>query len=82
MYTTQVLVRRGSGGGGLLKKIFGGGGTAISVRFEEQVDAEPGIARSIALDKLRPGTYTLEVTVTDIRGRKDRRQREFQVAQR
>jgi len=82
MYTTQVLVRRGSGGGGVLKKIFGGGGTAISVRFEEQADAQPGILRSIALDKLRPGTYTLEVTVTDIRGRKDRRQREFQVAQR
>ena len=81
-YTTQVLVRRGSGGGGLLKKIFGGGGAAISVRFEEQVDAQPGILRTIALDKLRPGTYTLEVTVTDVRGRKDRRQREFQVAQR
>ena len=83
MYTTQVLVRRGDGGGGgFLRKVFGGGGAAISVRFEEQAGPTPGIMRTIALDKLRPGTYTLEVTVTDVRGRKDRRQREFQVAPR
>ncbi len=81
-YTTQVLVKRGSGGGGLFKKLFGGGGAAISIKFQERADADPGVHRAIALDRLKPGTYTLEVAVTDAAGRKDRRQREFQVAAR
>lgn len=79
-YTTQVLVRKGSGGGGLLRKLFGGSGAAISVRFQERAGQHPGIQRAIALDRLKPGSYTLEVTVTDAEGRRDRRRREFQVA--
>ena len=78
-YTTEVQVRKGSGSGGVLKKIFGGGGAAITVKFEERVPATPGVQRSIALDRLKPGQYTLEVTVTDASGRKDRRRREFLV---
>jgi hypothetical protein len=81
-YTTQVLVRRGSGGGGVLKKLFGGGGAAISVKFQERSGADPGVQRAIALDRLKPGTYTLEVAITDAAGRKDRRQHEFQVVAR
>jgi hypothetical protein len=81
-YTTQVQVKRGSGGGGLLKKIFGGGGAAISVKFQERADADPGVQRAIDLDRLKPGAYTLEVTITDAAGRKDRRQHQFEVVER
>ena len=78
-YTTEVQVRRGSGGGGVLKKIFGGGGAAITVKFEERAPEAAGVQRTIALDRLKPGQYTLEVAVEDASGRKDRRRREFQV---
>ena len=81
-YTTQVQVKRGSGSGGLLKKIFGGGGAAISVKFQERAGADPGVQRAIALDRLKPGAYTLEVTITDAAGRKDRRQHQFEVVER
>ncbi len=78
-YATQVAVKRGTGDRNLLQKIFGGGGAAITVRFEEEATASTGVQREIALDKLKPGMYTLEVTVTDPSGRKDRRQQRFQI---
>ncbi|HEX6615881.1 MAG TPA: hypothetical protein VF046_06205, partial [Gemmatimonadales bacterium] len=80
-YATQVAVKRGSGGGGILRRIFGGSGAAITVRFEEEATASRGVQREIALEKLRPGAYTLEVTVTDRAGRKDRRTQQFQVVE-
>jgi hypothetical protein len=52
------------------------------VKFTERAGADPGVQRAIALDRLKPGTYTLEVTVSDAAGRKDRRQRQFQVVER
>lgn len=80
-YATQVAVRRGDGERSLLQKIFGGGGAAITVRFEEEATPSRGVQREIALEKLKPGMYTLEVTVTDDEGRKDRRQQKFQVVE-
>lgn len=80
-YATQVAVKRGSGGRNLLQKIFGGSGAAITVRFEESAPSVPGIQREISLERLKPGAYTLEVTVTDAAGRKDTRQRQFQVVE-
>ena len=78
---TQVAVKRGDGERTLLQKIFGGGGAAITVRFEEEATPSTGVQREISLEKLKPGTYTLEVSVTDSSGRKDRRQQRFQVVE-
>jgi GWxTD domain-containing protein len=79
-YTVHVTVRKHGGGGGLFKKIFGGGSAAISLKFEER--ARPPLAaahRSLKLDRLKPGSYDLEVAINDQNGRKDRRIQEFQV---
>ena len=80
-YATQVAVKRGDGERSLLQKIFGGGGAAITVRFEEEATPSAGVQREIALEKLKPGMYTLEVMVTDASGRKDRRQQQFQIVE-
>ena len=80
-YATQVAVKRGSGNRTLMQKIFGGGGAAITVRFEEEATPSVGVQREIALEDLKPGMYTLEVTVTDGAGRRDRRQQQFQVVE-
>lgn len=78
-YTTQIEVRKGSGGG-LLRTIFGGGGTAIKLRFQDRA-GQPGagLHRDVSLEKLKPGTYTLRVTVTDAAGNDDRREQQFTV---
>jgi hypothetical protein len=79
-YSTQVAVKKGKGGGGLLRKIFGGGGSAISVKFQEHAGAPTtAVRRTLSLQKLQPGDYTLEVTVTDPQGRSDKRVERFQV---
>ncbi|HLS48334.1 MAG TPA: GWxTD domain-containing protein, partial [Gemmatimonadales bacterium] len=78
-YETQVAVKRGTGGGGFFRRLFGGSGTAISIRFEEEAPATPGIQREVTLEKLKPGTYTLEVTIEDSSGREAVRRRQFQV---
>lgn len=79
-YVTQIEVKKGKGGGGLLKKLFGGGGSAIKLRFEDRAGPPGmGIHRDLSLEKLGPGTYTLEVTITDAAGSKDKRQARFEV---
>ena len=79
-YSTQVAVKRGKGGGGFLKKIFGGGGSALSVKFQEHAAAATtAVRRTLSLQKLQPGDYTLEVSVTDAQGRGDRRVERFEV---
>ena len=79
-YSTQVAVKRGKGGGGFLKKIFGGGGSALSVKFQEHANASTAaVRRTLSLAKLKPGDYTLEVSVTDGAGRTDKRAEQFEV---
>jgi hypothetical protein len=79
-YTVRIAVRKQGGGGGLLRKIFGGGGAQLSLKFEETASFPvTNTSRSLKLDKLKPGTYTLQVEVEDDQGRSDRRTQEFQV---
>ena len=81
-YQTQLVVKKEGGGGGFLGlgKIFGGGSTPISLRFEEQATHQVvRVQRSIQLQKLKPGGYTLELAVTDDRGQISRRSQDFEV---
>ncbi len=81
-YTVRIVVRRQGGGGGLLRKVFGGGSAQISLKFEETASFPiTSTSRSLKLDKLKPGNYTLEVSVEDDSGRSDKRVRPFQVVQ-
>jgi GWxTD domain-containing protein len=81
-YTVRIAVRKQGGGGGLFRKIFGGGGAQISLKFEETASFPvTNTSRSLKLDKLKPGMYTLEVAVEDDQGRMDRRLKEFQVVE-
>ena len=79
-YTVKIAVRKQGGGGGLFKKVFGGGSAQISLKFEESASFPvTSTQRSLKLDKLKPGNYSLEVTVEDNKGRTDRRMQPFQV---
>jgi len=77
-----VAVRKQGGSGGLFKKIFGGGGAAMSLKFDAQAASSFESAhRGLKLDRLKPGHYVLELTVTDQEGRKDQRLRPFEVVE-
>ena len=79
-YAVRIAVRKQGGGGGIFRKIFGGGGAAISLKFDEQATFPVASSvRSLKLDRLKPGKYTLEVIVDDGRGRTDRRTADFEV---
>jgi GWxTD domain-containing protein len=81
-YEVRLAVKRQGGGGGLFRKIFGGGGAAMSLKFDAQATARLESAhRGLQLDRLKPGHYVLEVTVTDDQGRRDQRVKEFQVVE-
>jgi GWxTD domain-containing protein len=81
-YTVRIAVRKQGGGGGLLKKIFGGGSAQISLKFEETASFPvTNTSRTLKLDKLKPGSYSLEVAVEDDQGRSDKRVQPFQVVQ-
>jgi GWxTD domain-containing protein len=81
-YTVRIAVRKQGGGGGLFRKVFGGGGAQISLKFQERASFPvTSTDRSLKLDKLKPGEYTLEVQVEDAQGRSDRREQEFQVVE-
>ena len=81
-YTVRVVVRKQGGGGGLFKKLFGGGSAAISLKFQEQGAFPVGSShRSLKLQTLKPGNYTLELTVEDGQGRTDHRAHVFQVVE-
>jgi GWxTD domain-containing protein len=81
-YTVRIAVRKQGGGGGLLRKVFGGGGAQISLKFEETASFPvTSTGRSLKLDKLKPGNYSLEVTVEDGQGRSDKRLQPFQVVE-
>ena len=72
-YEVRLAVKKQGGGGGVFKKIFGGGGAAMSLKFDAHA-TEPleSAHRGLQLERLKPGSYVLEVTVTDDQGRKDR----------
>lgn len=79
-YTVKIAVRKQGRSGGLFKKVFGGGSAQISLKFEESASFPvTSTQRSLKLDKLKPGNYSLEVTVEDNQGRTDRRMQPFQV---
>jgi GWxTD domain-containing protein len=81
-YTVKIAVRKQGGSGGLFRKVFGGGGAQISLKFEERASFPvTSTSRTLKLDKLKPGNYTLEVQVEDAKGRADRRVQEFQVVE-
>jgi GWxTD domain-containing protein len=79
-YSVRISVRKQGGGGGIFRKIFGGGGAAMSLKFDEQATFPVASSvRSLDLDRLKPGHYTLEVIVDDGQGRTDRRTADFEV---
>ncbi len=79
-YAVRISVRKQGGSGGIFRKIFGGGGAAISLKFDEQATFPVASSlRSLDLDRLKPGHYTLEVIVDDGQGRTDRRTADFEV---
>ncbi len=79
-YEVRLAVRKQGGSGGIFKKIFGGGGAALSLKFDARASATLESAhRGLQLERLKPGSYVLEVTVTDGEGRKDQRTRPFLV---
>jgi len=79
-YTVRIAVKKQGGGGGLLRKVFGGGSAQISLKFDESASFPvTSTSRSLKLDKLKPGNYTLEVMVEDDQGRMDKRLQPFQV---
>ncbi len=79
-YTVRISVRKQGGSGGIFRKIFGGGGAAISLKFDEQATFPVASSmRSLDLERLKPGHYTIEVIVDDGQGRTDRRTADFEV---
>ena len=77
-YRTQLVVeKQGSGG------LFGlfGKSKPISLSFTDRADgAATEVRRSIALDKLKPGRYELQLIITSPDGQKETRKRPFTVA--
>jgi GWxTD domain-containing protein len=81
-YTVKIAVRKQGGSGGIFRKVFGGGGAQISLKFDERASFPvTSTNRTLKLDKLKPGNYTLEVQVEDAQGRSDHRAQEFQVVE-
>jgi hypothetical protein len=81
-YEVRLAVRKQGGSGGLFRKVFGGGGAAISLKFDTKATAlRESAHRGLKLEKLKPGMYVLELTVTDAGGHRDRRLRPFQVVE-
>jgi GWxTD domain-containing protein len=81
-YEVRLAVRKQGGSGGLFRKVFGGGGAAISLKFNTKATAmRESVHRGLQLEKLKPGMYVLELTVTDAGGHRDQRLRPFQVVE-
>jgi tetratricopeptide (TPR) repeat protein len=80
-HTTTLVVRKGSGiGENYMMGLTAAGSAQITLKFEDQAPRGRWTAqRSVSLEKLKPGTYTLEITVTAANGMKDVRRRAFRV---
>ncbi|HXE57388.1 MAG TPA: GWxTD domain-containing protein, partial [Gemmatimonadales bacterium] len=80
-YESRVAVLRQGGGGGFLG-LFGGRKTRISLSSRDRSEGTVNrVHRSLQLEPLKPGAYTIELTVTDDQGRKIQRQRDFVVTE-
>ncbi len=80
-HTTTLVVRKGGGiGANYMTGLTAAGSAQITLKFDEQAPRGRWTAqRSVSLEKLKPGTYTLEITVTAANGIKDVRRRSFRV---
>jgi hypothetical protein len=81
---TELSVRKGAGRGvDYQLGRSGAGGSRLSLRSEEVAPPEPHwrIQRSVSLDRLKPGDYTLEVSVTAGGGAKVVRRRAFRIVE-
>jgi hypothetical protein len=75
---TEVQVRK-RGGGGFLG-LFGSGKPAIRLTFQDQSDGPATrFHRTVSLERLSAGHYTLEVQVTDAGGEVRRNREDFEV---
>ncbi len=78
-YTTEVAVRKGKTSGGFLRRLFGGGGTAVKFEFEEEAGIEAGTERGVSTERLSPGSYRMEVRITDAEGNEAVRATPFEI---
>lgn len=80
-HITTLVVRKGGGeSANYLRGEAGGGSGQLTLRFEDQSPrGEWRVQRSVNLEKLKPGEYTLEITITSANGMKDTRRRAFRV---
>ena len=80
-HTTTLVVRKGGGtGANFMTGLTAAGSAQITLKFEEQAPRGRWAAqRSVSLEKLKPGNYTLEIAVTAVNGMKDVRRRSFRV---
>lgn len=80
-HTTTLVVRKGGGSGAnFMTGVTAAGSAKISLKFEEQAPLGTWTAqRSVSLEKLKPGNYTLEIAVTSANGMRDVRRRSFRV---
>ena len=80
-HTTTLVVRKGGGdGAGYMRGTSGGGSAQVTFKFDDQSPrGRWAVQRSVNLEKLKPGDYTLEITVQAANGMKDVRRRAFRV---
>lgn len=77
-YHTQLAVTKQ--GGGKVLGLFGGRKASISLSFDDQADGPvTRNRRSLGLERLSPGVYWINLTVTDPEGNKLRRRQGFEV---
>jgi hypothetical protein len=80
-HKTELSVRKGAGRGASYQVgQSGAGGSRFSLDFEELSPPGPWrVQRSLSLEKLKPGDYTIEVAVTSGNGTREVRRRAFRV---
>ncbi len=79
-YRVEMAITKPKGGS-IFSKLFGGGGAAIKLGFDgrQGTVGVNGVQRELSLEKLKPGSYSLDVTVTTPAGAKVVRRRTFTV---
>jgi hypothetical protein len=80
-HNSELTVRKGAGRG-IEYQLgqSGAGGSRLAIKFSEVApDGRWRVQRSVSLDRLKPGDYTLEVTVSAGSGARVVRRRAFRV---